>query len=398
METSGGGVSFSGVEVPGNGPRPELVVDSSLHGGEAAEEAAEEAPFLIFRLEDSLYGVPALSVRELHPLVALSPLQELAPHVAGMLNLRGTLIPVVDLLARFGHASPPYRLADSLVVLHWAGAEVALLVHEVLAVEKVTSTGIDVPPQHGRRRNLAAPFVAGMARVPQGFAMLLHLPNLLTWQSTPRPEDSQVAEPLAARFTSTYFGPADWLVLQERAAQCGQALLNLQEGAAARVPIAWLSLGGEEFALELDRVREFVMVDHVVPVPCCPDHILGQINLRGDVVTLVDVRSSLRTTLTAPPYFTDQGQVRSHLGNSSEQVVVVVVHHEGQPLGIAIDQVKDVLYLDEPDLVPMDAGLGGTGQQGKFFSGGARQNGRLLPLLNLPLLFSEGELEVIEVV
>ena len=91
-----------------------------------------------------------------------------------------------------------------------------------------------------------------------------------------------------------------------------------------------------------------------------------------------------------------EGQVQSRAGNSAEQVVVVVVHHEGQPLGIAIDQVKDVLYLDAPDLVPMDAGAGGPGQQGKYFSGGASQNGRLLPLLNLPLLFSEGELEVRE--
>ena len=355
-----------------------------------------ETPFLIFRLGASLFALPALAVREIHALPALSPLPETAPFIAGVLDLRGTIVPVMDLGARLGHNPTPWHLSDHLVVLHFDGESVAIIVTHVLAVERLISTQIEAAPAHGRERDLTAPFVAGVTHTADGIVTLLHLPHLLSWptpSTNARPEIGR--ETAASRFASQAWTPSQQATLAERAARLRPAVGDDAES-GKRAPVALVALGGEEMGIELSAVREFISVSTVAPVPCCPPHILGQINLRGDIVTLVDVRAALGTLQVAPPYF-GAGSNRREAQNA---VPVVVVHHHDAPVGIIIDQVRDVLYLSDDQRRVLDAkpGVGGpkSGPSGQYFSGGALHEGRLLPLLDVARLLSEAGLEVDE--
>ncbi len=360
--------------------------------GESAAHKTEfvEAPFLIFRLGASLFGVPSLAVREIHALPALSPLQETAPFIVGVLNLRGTIVPVMDLSARFGHPAAPYRLDDSVIVMNWSGADVAIIVNEVRAVGRIAASQIEAAPTHGRPRDLPAPFIAGVTQIEGAIVMLLHLPHLLNWPA-PENSNSSVLAPqvLAPRFDLQEWTTAERAVLAARAARLRLVATDEAESNGERAPVAVVALGGEEFGVELSVVREFVSINAVAAVPCCPPHILGQINLRGDIVTLVDVRPTLRTSRTAPPYFDGVSRQRG-------PVSVVVVQHEGAPVGIVIDDVRDVLYLREDERLALDANIQGGGQNGQYFAGGTLHEGRLLPLLDVAKLLTEGELEVDE--
>ncbi len=355
----------------------------------APEMDTVEAPFLIFRIGSALFGVPALSVREIHVLPMLAPLPETAPFIIGVLNLRGAMVPVMDLNARLGQTAAPYRLSDNLVVLHHDGAAVAILVSEVRSVERLSAAQIQAAPAHGRQRDLTAPFVAGVTQIGDGIVMLLHLPHLLESSATP---DVATQTPISVtRFDAQTWTSADRAILEERASRLRQQPTDNAGENGERAPVALLSLGGEEMGIELSAVREFVSVLSVAPVPCCPPHILGQINLRGDIVTLVDVRVALRTARTSPRYFE-----ANFTGSGPQKAVpVVVVQHEDAPVGIVIDAVRDVLYLRDDERTALDASVSGA-QSGKYFSGGALHEGRLLPLLDVARLFSEGGLEVDE--
>lgn len=346
--------------------------------------ALSEAPFLIFRLGASLFGVPALAVREIHALPALSPLPETAPFIVGVLNLRGAIVPVMDLNARMGQIPAPYELSDNLVVLNFDGADVGIIVSEVRSVERLTSSQIEAAPAHGRPLDVTAPFVAGVTQIGEGIVMLLHLPHLLDKTLSLASKKGE-----ATRFDSQSWTSAERATLEERAARLRPLAKNDDhEGESA--PIALLALGGEEMGIELSAVREFVSVSSVALVPCCPPHILGQINLRGDIVTLVDVRHALRTARSSPPYF-ENSSLRREV---QTPVAVVVVQHEGAPVGIAVDRVRDVLYLRDDERLALDASAGSGAHNGKYFSGGALHEGRLLPLLDVARLLSEGGLEV----
>ncbi len=146
-----------------------------------------------------------------------------------------------------------------------------------------------------------------------------------------------------------------------------------------------MRLGGEQFGLALEGVREFCGVRNASPVPCCPPHIVGQMNLRGDILTLIDIRSLLGARSTPP------GQ-----GPGQPQDKVVVMESQGMLTGVLVDEVLDVLYLSPSaiDATPAAA----PQMSGKYFSGGVRHGAQMLCLLDLPKMLREGGLEVDETV
>lgn len=362
-----------------------------------------DAPFLIFRLGSSIFGVPALQVRTIHTLPALSPLQESAAFIVGVFNLRGAIVPVMDLNARFGRESPPYGVDDSLVVLNWDGADVAVIVHEVRAVERIPSFQVQPAPAHSRRHDLPTPFVEGVAQLHDDIVMLLNLQHLLHWAEPDAAvlSTKHSTKPISARrFASQNWTTEERSILEARAARLRLTTSDAGGDAhstATHAPVAIVALGGEEFGFELESVREFALVNAVAAVPCCPPHILGQINLRGDIVTLVDVRQTLRTARTAPPYF--EASLNRPAQNNQPSVghaaPVVVVLHEGAPVGIVVDELRGVLYLREDVRQALDTNATGA-DNGKYFAGGALHEGRLLPLLDVARLLNEGGLAVEE--
>ena len=87
-------------------------------------------------------------------------------------------------------------------------------------------------------------------------------------------------------------------VLIERARQLAHSLE--EQSAAERLALAIVGLSAEYFSVELETVREFTDLQRLTPVPCCPDYIVGDMNLRGAIVTVVDIRSILRMSVQAP--------------------------------------------------------------------------------------------------
>ena len=68
-----------------------------------------------------------------------------------------------------------------------------------------------------------------------------------------------------------------------------------------RIPLAIIQLGAECFGVGLDVVREFSHLRRVTAIPCCPSHIAGNMNLRGDILTLVDIRGLLNIPAEGNP-------------------------------------------------------------------------------------------------
>src|SRR5665647_2867557 len=72
--------------------------------------------YLIFGHRGARYGLDVRAVRELVWLPELSPIEELPPYIAGVFNLRGQVVPVMDLGLRFGHARKPFLTSDRIIV------------------------------------------------------------------------------------------------------------------------------------------------------------------------------------------------------------------------------------------------------------------------------------------
>ena len=117
-------------------------------------------------------------------------------------------------------------------------------------------------------------------------------------------------------------------------------------------------------------------VRRVTPLPCCPPHIVGNMNLRGDIVTLVDIRN----LLGLPPG-----------GPTAPKAVVVGM---GETLvGIAVNEVFDVASLRPSDLI---AAPPTAAAAEKYIKGTSPYGGRMMAVLDLRKILAEGELVVNE--
>lgn len=97
-------------------------------------------------------------------------------------------------------------------------------------------------------------------------------------------------------------------------------------------------LAGEEYGVEILKVQEIKGWDRVTPIPNTPDHVLGVLNLRGAVVSVIDLRK--RFALPSVEY------------DAATVVIVVRVSQEGKDrtLGMVVDAVADVYHLDSRDV------------------------------------------------
>ena len=152
--------------------------------------------------------------------------------------------------------------------------------------------------------------------------------------------------------------------------------------AASSQQYVTFSLGDELFGVEVTRAREILSVTPVTRVPQTPDYLLGVINLRGQVVPVVDMR--LKLGLPAGEETEDTCII----------VVEVLVDGESIVVGALADAVREVLEIRSDQVEP--APRLGTRLKTEFIAGMGNVNEQFLILLNIDRVFSSEELAVVQ--
>jgi purine-binding chemotaxis protein CheW len=145
-------------------------------------------------------------------------------------------------------------------------------------------------------------------------------------------------------------------------------------------------IGGEDYAIDIMRVREIIQPLPITPVPRAPAFVEGVIRLRGEVIPVVDVRKRFGLAASAP----------------TRKTKFLVVHVAGRRLGLVVDEVTEVVRLPRgdlrpaPSLVGLDAPrffLGVCGGEQAPAAGGRRGSSaaRLRLLLNVKALLDPAQ-------
>jgi purine-binding chemotaxis protein CheW len=120
-----------------------------------------------FRVGDQWYGLPVESIIEILHLVMLSEVPVSSPDVIGLLQLRNTVMPVVDLRLRFGITDPDYRINTPIIAAQTLQGPVGLVVDDVDNVEPITDDQLD--SNLGQR----FPYITGTAKVGNRLLLLV---------------------------------------------------------------------------------------------------------------------------------------------------------------------------------------------------------------------------------
>lgn len=149
--------------------------------------------YLTFVLAGEEYGVPVLQVREIVKMMEITAVPQVPPYVKGVVNLRGKVIPVVDLRLKFGFPAQAYGDRTSVVVvdvaLPHARCVMGLVVDAVSEVLFIAGDAIDPTPAFGAR--VTTDYLRGVARVKGTVKILLDLDRVLSG-------DGVIAPPLVA--------------------------------------------------------------------------------------------------------------------------------------------------------------------------------------------------------
>lgn len=139
--------------------------------------------------------------------------------------------------------------------------------------------------------------------------------------------------------------------------------------------IQWVTfkLDGETYGINVMQVQEVLRYTEIAPVPGAPDYVLGIVNLRGNVVTVIDTRKRFGLQ---PCQIT-------------EQTRVVIIEAEKQVIGILVDSVAEVVYLHASEIET--APNVGNDETSKFLQGVCNRDNELLILVDLNKLLSDDE-------
>ena len=145
-------------------------------------EALQPAPFLTFAIDDETYAVDVTRVREVLELMDITQIPRTPEHMRGVINVRGSVVPVFDLRLKFGLPEKQATVDTCIVVVEIKAAEETIvlgcLVDSVEEVIELGSAQIEPPPRLGA--GIDTHYIKGMGKKDESFIILMDLDRLLT--------------------------------------------------------------------------------------------------------------------------------------------------------------------------------------------------------------------------
>ncbi|MCC6141027.1 MAG: purine-binding chemotaxis protein CheW [Nitrospira sp.] len=139
--------------------------------------------FLTFQLGEELYGVDILRVQEIKGYTAVTRIPNTPPHIKGVLNLRGTIVPIVELRTKFGMNTIEYTMFTVIVVVVVREKIMGLVVDAVSDVLNIDKKDIQPAPQFGAKVDVS--FLNGIGKSGDKLIALLDMDRLLSDEDVP---------------------------------------------------------------------------------------------------------------------------------------------------------------------------------------------------------------------
>lgn len=140
----------------------------------------EEKQFVVFQLSKETYGVDIGQVSEIITMQQITKVPHTIEFIEGIINLRGRVIPVVDLRKRFGLAHDEITRNTRIVVIEIGGNTLGMIVDGVSEVLRISSDVVEAPPP--AITNVDADYLDGVAKLEDRLIILLNLEKVLNKQ------------------------------------------------------------------------------------------------------------------------------------------------------------------------------------------------------------------------
>ncbi|HAC65247.1 MAG TPA: chemotaxis protein CheW, partial [Cyanothece sp. UBA12306] len=308
--------------------------------------------YTIFNFNNLVYGIKTIFVEQMFYLPEVTPVPESPPDIIGVVNVHGNIIPIMDLNLRFGYpSSGDYRLSDSIIIVNFNNLQVGIIVNDINQIINISPEEITVKASYEKTliKDQEERFIDEIATKKEQLILLLNLEKILNYvesQDLKIEQDSLKQNNYNLYTKDNFFMPEDNEnhnkssifcpnatiyerdILQQRAIDLSKVVRNKKKKQTRALAV--IILNNELFGIDLELIREFTQISKVTPIPCTPKHLVGNCNLRGEILTVIAIRGFLNLPLK--------------VFNNNSQIMIVEI--QGIKLGITIDDVYDVIFLN----------------------------------------------------
>ena len=143
---------------------------------------AEGQQYLTFSVSGESFAIPISAIKEIIEYRAPTDVPMMPPYIRGVINLRGRVVPVIDLSVRFERAKGEVSKRTCIVILEITHEgeqqDISVVVDAVSAVVDIVGADIEPPPKFGAR--LRADFISGMGKIGEQFVIVLNVDRVLS--------------------------------------------------------------------------------------------------------------------------------------------------------------------------------------------------------------------------
>jgi purine-binding chemotaxis protein CheW len=235
----------------------------------------DESQLVTFLLKDEEFGFDIMSVQEIIRLPKMAKVPRTPAYVDGIANLRGVVLPVIDMRTRFGMERAEETDRTRVLVVDIDGVKTGLRVDRVKQVTRVLRSEIEPPP--AAIRGTSSDYLEGVVKLDKGQRIVMAL------------NAAHVCEVEVTRKADSV-GRTHSNSETERSESSAKST-----GADAEVQkMVTFRIAKEEFAFHMEHVREILRVQTPNQVPDVPDYVLGVLTVRGQILPVIDLRRLLQ--------------------------------------------------------------------------------------------------------
>lgn len=144
-----------------------------------SEEDTQKDKYLIFSIGNECYGIDIKYVTEIIGIEPITAVPELPNYIKGVINLRGKIIPVMDVRLRFKKEQKEYDDRTCIVVVEIGNINIGLIIDRVLEVVNIDESNISPPPKINSNKDNANKYIKGIGKIQNEVRLLIDCHKLL---------------------------------------------------------------------------------------------------------------------------------------------------------------------------------------------------------------------------
>lgn len=288
--------------------------------------------FLTFNLTEKNYAIEAAKIIEIVQLPQLSILEKAPDYIVGVMNLRGKIISIVDMRRLLGISQTCYTIDHQILITNCKDKIIGVIIDSVKDVITFKKSEIQPLPYNAHEH-----FISGIYKNEDELVAILNLDLLVEEISM---VERQKLNVIPSSTTNNYLFPTDAYSqdkLKKRSLKLQRELkVEATNNFLDENRFVSFTLNDEQYCIPLKHVKEFCKLKLVTltTVPCVPEFITGIINLRGEFITIIDIKSFLQIPKS----------------KTTDKTKIIVIQSKGLQIGLVVDDVFNIINIPHEKL------------------------------------------------